>query len=158
MNIMNFECHVNTVYRKAHQCMHVYQNLYGGFLCWWLLWEQLFLHSHFFWWFKLLNMKNKNRLKSIVKVCSNISGITLNFLIWDEDFEEGPLTQYWCTPYLRLSRTTSLKPQVCLFPCWLENGCWKLLAVHKWNWRVLWRRTGSVFVVCHFHSFRTSSV
>lgn len=34
-------------------------------------------------------MKNKNRLKSIVKVCSNISGITLNFLIWDEDFEEG---------------------------------------------------------------------
>lgn len=136
---MNFECHVNTVYRKAHQCVHFYQNLYGGFLCWWFLWEQLFLHSHFFWWYKLLNMKNKNRLKSIVKVCSKISGITLNVLhymrwgLWKRPTHPVLMHTLSKAQSYNLLETTGLS----IPPCWLENGCWKLLAVHRWNWRVL---------------------
>lgn len=111
----------------------------------------------FVWWYKLLNMKNKNRLKSIVKVCSKISGITLSVLHY---MRWG----LWSRPTHPVLMHTLSKAQ--LYNLLETTG----LSIPPVGWRMVaencWMSTGETeeyfegvqVRFLSFHSFRTSSV
>lgn len=83
---LTFEAQVDTVCRKAHQRLYFLRKL-GGFNVdnsFMKMFYSCFIESvitfSFVCWYGSLNLKNRNRLRGIVKVCGKIVGASLNDL------------------------------------------------------------------------------
>lgn len=81
-----FDFHVDAVCKKAHQRMYFYRKLqsFNVDSTFMKMFYSCFIESvltfSFICWYGLLTIKNKSRLRGIVRVCSKIAGLNLNDL------------------------------------------------------------------------------